>query len=104
MNAAIFLGLVQRGDGRYQLTVEGRRIMGQDIHGRNLALAREMLRPRFLRLAMKTSIERGELISVSDMSDIMRVEGITLSDSTVARRARTARAWMKWLLDNRAED
>ena len=104
MNAAIFLRLVQRGDGRYQLTAEGRRIMGLDIHGRNLALAREMLRPRFLRLAMKASIERSELISIPEMSDIMRQEGITLSDSTVARRAQTARAWMKWLLDNRAED
>ena len=63
-----------------------------------------MLRPRFLRKAMKTSIERGELISSFEMSDIMRGEGISLSDSTVRRRAQTARAWLKWLLDNRAED
>lgn len=104
MNAVIFLRLVQRVEGRYQLTAVGRDIMGKDIHGRNLALAREMLRPRFLRKAMKTSIERGELISSFEMSDIMRGEGISLSDSTVRRRAQTARAWLKWLLDNRAED
>ena len=105
MNAAIFLRLAQKESGRYQLTAEGRDIMAKDIHGRNLALAREMLRPRFLRRAMKASIEQGKPISNLEMSNIMRQEGITsLSDSTVDRRAQTARAWMNWLLDNCAEN
>ena len=54
---------------------------------------------------MKASIEQGKPISNLEMSNIMRQEGITsLSDSTVDRRAKTARAWMNWLLDNCAEN
>ena len=106
-NAAIFLGLVQRvqrGNGRYQLTQEGDEIMRNDFHRRNIALAKAMLRPRFLRIAMKSSIDRGELISNIEICEIMRREEVNLSDSTVLRRAQTAIAWIKWLLENLAED
>lgn len=104
MNAAIFLGLIQKEKSRYQLTSEGKRIMEQDIHGRNLALARAMLRPRFLRKAMRSSIEQGVFISIPEMTSIMRSVGIRLGDSTIERRAQTARSWIKWLLDNCRED
>ena len=104
MNAAIFLGLIQKEESRYQLTSEGKRIMGKDIHGRNLALAQAMLRPRFLRKAMRSSIEQGVFVTIPEMTSIMRSVGIRLGDSTIERRAQTARSWIKWLLDNCTED
>lgn len=104
-NAAKFLGLVQKEEGRVQLTEEGKRIMRKDLHSRNIDLARAMLRPSFIRKAMKASIQRNDLISKEEISAIMRAEGVTdLSDSTVLRRAQTVRAWLKWLLDNTVED
>ena len=79
--------------------------MRKDLHSRNIELARAMLRPSFLWKAMKASIQRNALISIEEISAIMRAEGVTdLSDSTVLRRAQTVRAWLKWLLDNTVED
>ena len=103
-DAARYLGLLEKisvqGKSRYNLTMDGQRILKLRYRERQLEFARCILsHPVFLK-TMQLSLEMGELLAESAVVEIMKASPLYKidSDTTYCRRASTVRGWINWIL------
>ncbi|MEO6097386.1 MAG: hypothetical protein ABIW76_17715 [Fibrobacteria bacterium] len=102
-NAAVYLGLMRRVDGFFELTAAGFAFNTLRSRAeRTRALVRRMLEIPSLREALRLLVERGfrvEKIGSAELAEIIRVR-TSLGATTPERRASTLRAWLVWIARN----
>ncbi|MCZ9311870.1 MAG: hypothetical protein O0V67_00690 [Methanocorpusculum sp.] len=102
-DAARYLGLLEKteanGETRYNLTMDGQRILKLRYRERQLEFARCILsHPVFLEI-MQLSLKTGRLTPKSAVVEIMKTFHLYNMDShnTYHRRASTVRGWINWI-------
>ena len=99
-NAARYLGLLDREDGRYVLTDTGRELLStRKTSQRTLILVQQMLKRPSLREAL-TVLERGgrnPMPLCNDQLAPIIARHTTLTGTTPGRRASTIRSWLGWV-------
>lgn len=97
-NAGRYLGLLEQGEGVWQATELGRKVVSlTDRDARNLAFVRQMARHRALRAVLEDTLRAGAVPGRDGIGKHMT--GLGLKDSTVARRTSTVQGWAQWVLD-----
>lgn len=96
--AAEALGLVRASDERYRLTPLGEDFVRLNAVERNKLAAKQMLRiPAVYDVVRSVVDEPGRELSKVDLGRALVNRDPRLSGSTVARRAQTLVAWLRWL-------
>lgn len=103
-NAGRYLGLVERSqdDERgvyYSLTPFGMQLMSKAPRARNLALVGTILSRRVFRGAVEIYLENSEPPSTDVVVNLMRHAGLAINGTTPARRAQTAKGWVRWIMN-----
>jgi hypothetical protein len=108
-NAARYLGLAERRQDRtlgviYVLNARGTNVMAKPPDERNLALVECVLERRVFRRALELYLECGVKPTVGRAKELMRSAGITVSGTTVGRRAQTVVSWIDWIMNLPAQE
>lgn len=91
------MGLVTCEQGEYQLTDRGSAYLSMSPQGRTEAMIRAMLSAPIFRAVVTRALERPDKrITQDDIMDLAARHS-PISGSTLERRARTVRAWFRWL-------
>lgn len=102
--AGMYLGLIEKkniaGVGiTYFLTEEARTILNLSIKGRNLAIARTILRNKIFARSLRLYFNESRRPTLEEIEQIMHEElGEQLNDTTIHRRSQTVLAWVIWIV------
>ena len=101
-DAAQYLGLIKKEKvgGPYNLTEEGRKILGMPYKRRQLAYCEKILQHKAFHETLKASLEQGSLLGKDAVVTIMKNSNLynVGSESTFERRSSTIRGWVNWIL------
>ncbi|MGL4941778.1 MAG: type II restriction enzyme [Thermoguttaceae bacterium] len=97
-NAGRFLGLIQKHNAVFSLTVEGRRVFSLPTKLRLVAVAEKILARPVFRDAFIALISKGILPPYEQLAQLISQEtGLPSSSDTVRRRASTVAHWVNWI-------
>ncbi|MGN1359166.1 MAG: type II restriction enzyme [Kiritimatiellia bacterium] len=95
--AANFLGLVEKSQSSYRLTVDGRRIFELPYKSRQLAIAKRFLRYRVFANSLRFWLTHSILPSTDTVVKWLAQDQWSMNATTQKRRASTVLAWTRWL-------
>lgn len=104
-DAGRYLGLIDKGhdDDRnilFQLSPQGRYIMGLEYKARQLAIVSQILSHKVFRETLKLHLQCGEMPDAQTIVQIMKGASLynVKADSTYFRRSSTIVGWVNWIL------
>lgn len=104
-DAGRYLGLIDKGhdDDRnilFQLSPQGRYIMGLEYKARQLAIVSQILSHKVFRDTLKLHLQCGEMPDAQTIVQIMKGASLynVKADSTYFRRSSTIVGWVNWIL------
>lgn len=104
--AGKYLGFIEKSDGRFSLTAQGRKILRFSYKKRQLAFCRCILSHRVFHETLLRYFKRGELPETEEIVTIMHESHLyqVESEETYRRRASTVKGWINWIVSRIEEN
>lgn len=99
-DAALYLGLIEKKNSKYNLSKLGRKILSYNFKNRQLEYCKCILSHKVFAETLKKIFESGKMQSKNEIVEIMKKSKLfnIQSEETFKRRASTIKGWLNWIV------